>query len=479
MLSIILTSAYHNVKRRPLRAALTILQIGIGIACVVSVLSYRMNISAWIDRIMREEEDIVVVSGGSETRNEYGGWTREVYALFSDGDVAQVASSPDVEGVSPFTQVPMMTVEAAGTRYLVHGGASVGPDYARACGLEMVEGVFITRSDVENRSSVVVISESLAKILFGKPPYAGKTIEVVPRQPAAARETGGESPAPAMAYRVIGVFREDPIRAETPFFSPFRKVVPLLWPATVDPLNVMSAFLSSARSSWGDTYPYPYATLVIKAKAGRGAAVREYVKAMVSGRPRPGKPWAVGDASYLSHPGDSGNGAPAAGKYGDDASAASVIFETSADRARMYARSMSDLTLLLGGAVFIALVVSAIGILSIMMVGVVERSREVGLRRALGASRGSIVLQFTFDSVVLSLAGGILGVLISLWLYPFLDTTVFTRMSLFTDARVGGGLSPAAVLAGLGLAAVFGAVFGFVPALQAARVEPAEILREL
>ncbi|MGE5572022.1 MAG: ABC transporter permease, partial [Bacteroidota bacterium] len=421
MLPIILTSAYHNVRRRPFRAALTILQIGIGIACVVSVLSYRMNISARIDRIMREEEDVVVVSGGSETRNEYGGWTRETYAVFSDQDVAELASSPDVEAVSPFTPQWMMMVEAAGTRYLVNGGALVGPDYARAYGLEMVEGAFITRSDVESRSNVVVVSESLAKILFGKPPYAGKTIEVVPRQPAAARETGGESPAPARAYRVIGVFREDPIRAETPFFSPFRKVVPLLWPATVDPLNEMSAFLSSARSSWGDTYPYPYATLVIKAKAGRGAAVREYVRAMVSGRPRPGKSWA--GAAQL---GD-GDVAPAAGKYGDDASAASVIFETSADRARMYARSMSDLTLLLGGAVFIALVVSAIGILSIMMVGMVERSREVGLRRALGASRGSIVLQFTFDSVVLSLAGGILGVLISLWLYPFLDTTVFTR----------------------------------------------------
>ncbi|MDI6638609.1 MAG: ABC transporter permease [Bacillota bacterium] len=473
MLSIILTSAYHNVKRRPLRAALTILQIGIGIACVVSVLSYRMNISAWIDRIMREEEDIVVVSGGSKTRNEYGGWTREIYALFSDADVAQIASSPDVEGVSPFTQVPMMTVEAAGTRYLVNGGASVGPDYARICGLETIEGAFITRSDVESRSNVVVISESLAKILFGKPPYAGKTIQVVPRQPAAARETGGESPAPPMAYRVIGVFREDPSWAETILFSPFRKVAPLLWPATVNPSMTMGFSFSSARLPGGTTYPYR--TLVIKAKAGRGAAVREYVRAMVSGRSRPGKPWA--GAAQLGD-GD-GDVAPAGGKYGDDASAASVIFETSADRARMYARSMSDLTLLLGGAVFIAIVVSAIGILSIMMVGVVERSREVGLRRALGASRGSIVVQFTFDSVALSLVGGVLGILASLWLYPFLDTTVFTRIGLGAGARVSGGLSPLAAFAGLGLAAVFGALFGFVPALQAARVEPAEILREL
>lgn len=473
MLPVILTSAYHNVRRRPFRAALAILQIGIGIACVVSVLSYRMNIAAWIDRIMREDEDVVVVSGGSETRNEYGGWTRETYAVFSDQDVAELASLPDVEAVSPFTPQWMMMVEAAGTRYLVNGGASVGPDYARACGLEMVEGVFITQSDVESRSNVVVVSESLAKILFGKPPYAGKTIEVVPRQPAVSRETVGESLAPPMAYRVIGVFREDPIGAETPFFSPFRKVVPLLWPATVNPLMTMGSSFSSGRSPEGDRYPYT--TLLIRAKAGRGAAVRQYVRAMVSGRSRPGAPWA--GAAQLGD-GDDDVGL-AVGKYADDASAASVIFETSADRAKMLARSMSDLTLLLGGAVFIALVVSAIGILSIMMVGVVERSREVGLRRALGASRASIVLQFTFDSVTLSLAGGVLGILASLWLYPFLDTTVFTRIGLFAGARVSGGLSPVAALAGLGLAAVFGAVFGFVPALQAARVEPAEILREL
>ncbi|MBC7082664.1 MAG: ABC transporter permease [Firmicutes bacterium] len=475
MLPVIFTSAYHNVRRRPFRAALTILQIGIGIACVVSVLSYRMNIAARIDRIMREDEDVVVVSGGSETRNEYGGWTRETYAVFSDQDVEELASSPDVEAVSPFTPQWMMMVEAAGTRYLVNGGASVGPDYARAYGLEMVEGAFITRSDVESLSNVVVISESLAKILFGKPPYAGKTIEVVPRQPGASRKAGGESPAPPMAYRVIGVFREDPSWAETILFSPFRKVVPLLWPTTVNPSMTMGFSFSSARSPGGNTYPYT--TLVIKAKAGRGAAVREYVRAMISGRSRPGKPW-VGAAQLGDGDGD-GDVATAGGKYGDDASAASVIFETSADQARMLARSMSDLTLLLGGAVFIALVVSAIGILSIMMVGVVERSREVGLRRALGASRASIVQQFTFDSIALSLAGGVLGILASLWLYPFLDTTVFTRIDLAAGARVSGGLSPLAALAGLGLAAVFGALFGFVPALQAARVEPAEILREL
>ncbi|MCR4402532.1 MAG: ABC transporter permease [Firmicutes bacterium] len=464
MLSIALTSAYHNVRRRPLRAVLTILQIGVGIACVVSVLSYRMNVSAWIGRMMREGEDMVVATGGREGRNEYGGWTREIYALFSNEDVSEIASLPDVEGVSPFTPRPLLTVDAANTRYLVNGGASVGPDYARVCGLETVEGAFITQSDVESGSSVVVISENLAKILFGTAPYVGRTIEVVSAQRGASPKAGGGRSAAMPTYRVIGVFRENRIHAGTPFLVSYWEAPQILWPATVDPLSPMGISFRSAVSSPGNAYPYT--TLVIRAKAGRGAAVREHVRAMVSGRGGPRDPWA-GSATL-----DNGNG-------DDDASEASVMFESSAETARMLTRSMSDLTLLLGGAVFIALVVSAIGILSIMMVGVVERSREVGLRRAFGASRGSIVLQFTFDSVAMSLAGGVLGVLASLWLYPFLDTTVFTRMSIFSDARVGGGLSPVAVLAGLGLAIVFGAVFGFVPALQAARVEPAEILREL
>lgn len=476
MPSVVLASAYHNVRRRPLRSVLTILQIGIGIACVVSVLSYRTSLSAGINRVARESEDIVVASGGSETRTESGGWIRETYAIFSDEDAEALLASPDVEAVSPVAPQALLIVEAEGMRYLVRAGAAVGPDYARVYGLEMAEGAFIARSDVESRSNVVVIAEALARVLFGsRPPYVGKTITVLPNGRAMPETPGVAGAHPSVAYKVIGVFRDDEAKASIPFISPMRDIALMLWPTTAGPSAVAPGVPGAAKAVMSGTsaaklYAYPYTTMAIKAAAGRNAAVRELVKSMVLGRKRPGRPQSAPAASGA----DDGDPTP-----GTDDSAASIVFETPADAARMFMEAISSLTLLLGGAVLIALVVSGIGILSIMMVSVVERSREVGLRRALGASRAAIVAQFTFDSVALSLAGGVLGVIASMGLYPLLQSTIFAGAGFFVRAFVTPYPSPVAALAGLGLAAAFGALFGLLPAVQAARVEPAEILREL
>ncbi len=480
--SVVLASAYHNARRRPLRSVLTVLQICIGVACVVSVLSYRMNLSAGINRMARENEDIVVASGGSEVRTETGGWMRESYAIFSDQDAMDLAASPDVEAVSPVAPRAPLVVEAGGNRYLVRGGAAVGPDYARVYGLEMAEGAFIAHSDVESRSNVVVISESLARALFGgDPPYVGKTLTMLPQGVEAAPQKAGVARAnPPVVYKVIGVFRDDEARTAIPFISPMRDLALMVWPTTAGPSPVAPLAAAAAKAAASGAavsgaiaakaYAYPYTTLAIRAKAGRSAQVKELVKSIVSGRTRPGQPQSVVMADIAA-----GNGAePGAG-----ASEASVIFETPADTARMFMQALSGAMLILGGAVLIALIVSGIGILSIMMVSVVERSREVGLRRALGASRAAIVLQFTSDSVALSLAGGVLGVAASVVLYPLLQRTIFAGASVLVGGLAGERPSALAALVGLGIAALFGALFGLVPAFQAAKVEPAEILREL
>ena len=453
MLSIILGSAWHNIKRHPLRTFLTILQISIGIACVVSVLSYRMNLQAMLGHPVGASEDLVVAIGG-EFRNEQGGLTRVTYPIFTEKDVAELASdSSMVEAVSPVAQFPVFVAEANGMRYLVRGGASVGADYAKIYDLEIIEGSFITRSDVENKSDVVVISESLGKILFGSPPYVGKTIEVLPRVMGGMEQSKSE-PVPRTKYRVIGVFRGKSGQANP--LSPTGKIAwSAFWPATVDPTGV-------ARAPGLDmVVRYPYTTLSIRAKPGKAGMVRDRIKTLISGRRRPGIP--VADTDGRARVDDK----------------ASVTFESPGDRAKMILRSTSQLTLALGGAVFVALVVSAIGILSIMMVSVVERTREIGLRRALGASRGAIILQFTLDSTILAFAGGALGILLAFWLYPLIKSVVFERTWFATGSLVSPYPAPLAALGGIALAAASGALFGFIPAFQAAKVEPAEILREL
>ncbi|MGE5572871.1 MAG: ABC transporter permease [Bacteroidota bacterium] len=454
MFSIILGSMWHNVRRRLFRVALTILQIAVGVACVVSVLSFNMHVSAAVEHGARSLEDIVIASGGSETRTGLS-YSRVVYPIFCDEDVAQLAADAAVvEAVSPFARHwQPVTIEAAGTRYLVSGGASVGPDYARVVGLEMVEGGFIAEPDVRQKARVLAVSEDLARIIFGPPPYVGKTITCLPRGGLSQGPEGGFSGSAAQ-YRIIGVFKARQTGVGTfAGLTTLTEVQPLLWPTTANPPTFTSPFHNASGKG-----TYPYESLIVKTRPGKAQTVKERISSLVTGR---------------RVPVEGRLGGPSIGGQ------ASVIFESSKELAQGLARERSVLTLLLGGAVFIALVVSAIGILSIMMVTVVERTREIGLRRALGASRRAIVLQFTSDSAALSLAGGILGALAALLVYPFLNSAMFGKSSFTMGALVKPYPAPLAIVAGLALACLSGAVFGFVPALQAARVEAAETLREL
>ena len=122
-------------------------------------------------------------------------------------------------------------------------------------------------------------------------------------------------------------------------------------------------------------------------------------------------------------------------------------------------------SLALGGIAAISLLVGGIGIMNIMLVTVTERTREIGLRKALGARRTDILWQFLLEAVLLSGVGGIIGISLgligSLLLSRFLVTTVTTW----------------SVLLSFSVAALIGIVFGILPAYKAAKLDPIEALR--
>jgi len=125
------------------------------------------------------------------------------------------------------------------------------------------------------------------------------------------------------------------------------------------------------------------------------------------------------------------------------------------------------LSLLLGGIASISLVVGGIGIMNIMLVSVRERTREIGIRRAIGAQQSQILTQFLIEAVVLSLIGGIIGVIIGEIVAYFL-------------AQLGQWnfvLSPSIILASLGFSMFIGVVFGVWPARTASKLKPVEALR--
>ncbi|MBW8862515.1 MAG: ABC transporter permease [Acidobacteria bacterium] len=133
----------------------------------------------------------------------------------------------------------------------------------------------------------------------------------------------------------------------------------------------------------------------------------------------------------------------------------------------IYHSATNGIFAVLVGVVALSLVVGGIVIMNIMLMAVTERTREIGLRKALGARRADIVAQMLTESVVLSMFGGVIGTL--------LGTAIAMVISRFTP--VPASIEPWSVALGIGITALVGLFFGIYPAMRAARLDPIEALR--
>jgi putative ABC transport system permease protein len=138
-----------------------------------------------------------------------------------------------------------------------------------------------------------------------------------------------------------------------------------------------------------------------------------------------------------------------------------------ADFIRTRSETQSILSVLLGATAAISLVVGGIGIMNIMLVSVTERTREIGIRLAIGARERDVLTQFLVEAVMMSVLGGVIGILLGLGFsylgakalnFPFIPSTVAVMIAFLFSAAIGIG-------------------FGFFPARKAARLDPIEALR--
>jgi ABC-type antimicrobial peptide transport system permease subunit len=111
--------------------------------------------------------------------------------------------------------------------------------------------------------------------------------------------------------------------------------------------------------------------------------------------------------------------------------------------------------------------VGGIVIMNIMMISVTERTREIGIRKAIGARKGHILMQFLYESVFLSLAGGAVGICLGIWL---------GEMVLISWMDISFAPTKLAIILGAGISTGVGLFFGIYPAMKAARLDPIEAL---
>lgn len=124
-------------------------------------------------------------------------------------------------------------------------------------------------------------------------------------------------------------------------------------------------------------------------------------------------------------------------------------------------------TTLLSGIAAISLLVGGIGIMNIMLVTVTERTREIGLRKALGAKQKVVILQFLFEAIILTFTGGIIGMMLGIFISFILSKTMGLPFTI----------SPSAIALAMSVSGVIGVLFGWYPAQKASKLQPIEALR--
>ena len=324
----------------------------------------------------------------------------------------------DVEALSDPSRVPAVTEVAAsvGAGFVVTaGGNSTRPsisgvtaNYFRVNNLEEVgAGDLLTENDVATRARVAVIGDQVAEDLFPDSFAVGQSIKI-----------NGAS------YEVVGV-----LTASGSAFSDTDNSVFV-------PISTAQARLVTGRTRQGEKTVQSIVAQATSAEANEAAL--EQITAVLREEH---------DIAYASD---------------DDFQ----LFSQS-DLLDTAGQITGVLTAFLGAIAGISLLVGGIGIMNIMLVSVTERTREIGIRKAVGALRRDILLQFLLESVVLSLVGGIAGILLG-WA---IAAVAGRAIDLSVTLQLG------TVLLATGFATAVGLVFGIYPAWRAAGLRPIEALR--
>jgi putative ABC transport system permease protein len=406
----LLIEALDNLNANKMRSMLTVLGIVIGVAAVIAMLSIGRGAEASItSRIESMGTNLIYVTPGSTNQGGVQSATGSAGTLTLD-DAAALAELQNVVAVSSSTSnFAQVVYQGQNTRTRLMG---VTPGYETVSSLTLEDGEFISESDQNARSLVVVLGSTVAEDLFG----------------STAGVVGQKVRLNGQPYKVIGVLAS---KGGTGFFNQDDQVfIPLS--------TALYRLVGGARFRGSSVISQ------ITVKAENAKAVDQVMN----------------DVTLLMRE-----------RHGT-VEGADDFTVTSQEATLSAATQISDtLTIFLGGIAGISLAVGGIGIMNIMLTTVTERTHEIGLRKAVGAKRRDILLQFLVESMVLSLLGGIIGVALGWGVARMMGQIQFS----------GSTITPVVGLDSILLATFFsmavGLFFGIYPATRAARLQPVDALR--